>query len=210
MEIYFPLYNGVKSLYIGLKEGCVLEAPRGYQKDGYVLFYGSSITQGGCASRPGNDYVAHLSRWLDTDVVNLGFSGNGRGEPIMAEYMAGLNPSVYVLDYAYNSPAAELKERHFALYETLRAAHADTPILFITNPDIEYDSEGLGRRVVVRETYLRAKRQGDKNIAFIDGEKLFGKCDRDACTVDTCHPNDLGFYRMAKTIYPVLKKMLEK
>jgi lysophospholipase L1-like esterase len=210
VEIYFPLYNGVKSLYIGLQERCQVETGAAYEKDGFVLFYGSSITQGGCASRPGNDYVAHLSRWMNTDVVNLGFSGNGCGERVMAEYMAGLNPSVYVLDYAYNSSPEQLEERHYALYETLRTAHPETPILFITNPDFEYDTVGVGRRNVVRSTWLRAKRQGDKNVAFIDGEKLFGKFDRDSCTVDTCHPNDLGFYRMAQKIYPALKKWLDK
>ena len=208
VEIYFPLYNGVKKLFIGVKKGCVLDAPRAYKRNGYVLFYGSSITQGGCASRPGNDYVGLLSRWLDIDVLNLGFSGNACGEPVMAEYMAGLDPRVYVLDYAYNSTVSQLKERHYALYAKLRAAHPDTPIVFITNPDFDYDSEGAERRAVVRGTWLRAKRQGDKNVAFIDGEKLFEKRDRDACTVDTCHPNDLGFYRMAEKIYPTLQKWL--
>ena len=80
IDIYFPLYNGVKSVFIGIQTGCVLEEPNPYAIQKPVVFYGSSITQGGCASHPGNDYEGHLSRWLGFDYINLGFSGNAKGD----------------------------------------------------------------------------------------------------------------------------------
>lgn len=215
-ELYFPLYNGVYELFIGLKEGCSLEKPREYKHPKPVVFYGSSITQGGCASRPGNDYVSMLSRKLDTDIINLGFSGNAKGEKTMADYLASLDASVFVMDYDYNAPSTEhLQVTHYPMYRKIRDRHPDTPVLFITKPDFGMESNPIiraqagARREVVRSTYNKAMEEGDKNVAFIDGETLFGTDERDACTVDGCHPNDLGFYRMATTVYPVLKKLLD-
>ena len=132
------------------------------------------------------------------------------GEKAMAEHLASLDASAFVLDYDYNAPNAEhLQATHYPLYERIRSTHKDTPILFISKPDFEYDGQSAKRRAVIIETYEKAKANGDKNVAFIDGETLFGTFGRDGCTVDTCHPNDLGFYRMAETVYPVLKALLK-
>lgn len=209
IEIYFPLYNGVNELFIGVKKTAFVE-PYAYPQEGKICFYGSSITQGGCASRPGNDYISLLSRWLNTDVVNFGFSGNARGETVMAEYIAKQKSKVFVLDYDYNSPKQDLCERHYAFYKIVRRENPLTPILFISKPDFEYDAESGERREIIYETYKKAKRNKDRKVAFLDGELLFGKFGRDGCTVDTCHPNDLGFYRMAEKIYPILKRLLKK
>lgn len=218
VEIFMPPYSGVNSFYIGLKEGSIILPATPYKHQKPILFYGSSITQGGCASRPGNDYISHLSRKLDSDVLNLGFSGNGKAEKVMCEYMANLDPSIYVLDYDHNAPNAEyLRETHFPLYQTLRKAHKNTPIVFISKPDfrtccyyVTKLQENTDRRQVIIDSYERAKAQGDNNVYFIDGETLFTDIDYDSCTVDSCHPNDLGFFRMAQVIYPVLKNILEK
>lgn len=211
IEIYFPLYNGVKQLFIGVKEGSSIQTAKPYPYQKPVVFYGSSITQGGCASHTGNDYQGHLSRWLHFDYINLGFSGSAKGEQSMAEYIATLDSSVIVIDYDHNAPNVEsLQETHYPFYATIRKAQPNTPILLLSRPDF-YDTEGCrNRRATVYDTYKRAKKQGDKKIWFIDGETMFGKSDRDACTVDGCHPNDLGFYKMAETIRPVLKKVLKK
>lgn len=209
--LHFPLYNGVKQLFIGTKTGSVVQAPAPYPCAKKVVFYGSSITQGGCASRTGNDYQSHLSRWLGFDFINLGFSGNAKAEPTMCEYLADMHADVYVLDYDHNAPnVAHLQATHTPLYETVRAKNPNAPVLFISRPDWDKDPTCPARRDVVRKTYETAKKNGDKNVWFIDGETLFGADDRDACTVDTCHPNDLGFYRMAQTIRPVLAEMLNK
>lgn len=211
IALFFPLYNGVKKLYIGLQKGCKILPPKEYTYPTPVVFYGSSITQGGCASRPGNDYVSTLSRWLDFEYVNLGFSGNGRAEKEMADYLSELPSKLFVLDYDHNAPNKEyLEQTHYPLYERIRKANPDATILLISKPDVDYDEANLLRRDVVRETFLQGRKQGDKRLYFIDGTTLFGKADRTACTVDKCHPNDLGFFKMAQTILPVLKKLLKK
>ena len=209
LSLYFPLYGEVTELYIGLARDAVIAPPKPYTHEKPVLFYGSSITQGGCASRPGNDYVSRVASYLDTDFINLGFSGCAKGEPAMVSYLASLDPSVYVIDYDHNAPSAEhLKSTHLPLYRALRAAHPNTPIVFMTKPDFENDPNAARRRDVIRETYHVARTEGDRNVVFIDGETLFGTEDRNACTVDRCHPNDLGFYRMTQTLYPVLDRLL--
>ena len=211
IDLYLPLYNGVYELYIGLKDGCRLEKAEPYPNAKPVVFYGSSITQGGCASHAGNDYISVLSRRLNFDFINLGFSGNAKGESVMADYLAELQAKVMVLDYDFNSPTVEtLKETHNPLYEKIRKAQPNTPIVFMTRPNFLYDPTACKpRREVIYQTYLRAKAQGDEKVAFIDGETLLGKDDWDMCTVDNCHPNDLGFYRMAQAVEPVLRNYLD-
>lgn len=211
IELHFPLYGGVIEFFVGLKEGSEILPPRDYTYTKPVVFYGSSITEGGCASHSGNDYVALVSRWLDTEFLNLGFSGHANGAKTVVEYMASLDPSVYVIDYDHNAPNAEYLQRtHYPLYATLREKHPRTPIIFMSKPDCDYDPNADERRGVIYETYCKAVNNGDENVAFIDGRELFGDTDRDLCTVDKIHPNDLGFYRMAQAVYPVLKDFLVK
>ena len=178
-----------------------------------ILFYGSSITQGGCASKPGDDYISRISRLLDTDFINLGFSGSAKAEKIMAEYIASQNPSVFVLDYDHNAPDAEyLKKTHFALYETVRKKHQDTPIVMMTMPTTEtwenrpwYKS----RREEILKSFEKAKSLGDENVYLVDCYGCFGRLENGECgTVDNCHPDSLGFLRMAERVYPVLSNLL--
>ena len=210
VELYFPLYNGVCELFIGVNEdSCVQPMPYTNGRKP-IVFYGSSITQGGCASRPGNDYISHLSRWLNTDIINLGFSGNGKGEKEIRDYIAGLDVSAFVMDYDHNSPTvASLEETHYPLYRTFRDAHPDAPVLFVTKPDFENDPNEPSRRAVIEKNYQRALAEGDTRVGYVDGETLFQTEDRDACTVDRCHPNDLGFYRMAEVILPTMQAILD-
>lgn len=210
--IDFPLYNSVTELYIGLQEGATVKAAPDYAVKTPVVFYGSSITQGGCASRPGNSYQAILSRRLDFDYVNLGFSGSARGEEVMAEYIAGLEMSAFVLDYDYNAPSAEhLENTHARFFDIIRSKQPELPVLIVSKPNFRSDvANNDKRREVIRATYERAVNAGDKNVWFLDGETLFGECGWDSCTVDGCHPNDLGFWRMAETMLPVIENMLKK
>ena len=209
LDLYFPMYNGVKELFIGTQEGSFLTAAPNYEQEKRIVFYGSSITQGGCSSRPGNDYVALLGRWLNCDILNLGFSGNAKGELAMAEYIAGLNPDIFVMDYDHNSETAEtLAATHYPFYEIIRRLCPFTSIIMISRPD-NWWGETKDRRDVIKLSYQKAKSSGDEKVAFIDGSKLFGKFNRDACTVDGTHPNDYGFYCMAKGVLPTLKKILK-
>lgn len=212
VEINLPLYNGIKHLFVGLEQKTEISAPKPYAIDAPVVYYGSSITQGGCASRPGNSYQGFLSRWLNADQYNLGFSGSAKGETIIAEYISQLNMSAFVLDYDHNAPnTAHLLETHARFYQIIRSAQPALPILIMPRPDREYDmADTMRREAVIRQTYDDAIKAGDQNIWYVDGKKLFGRTDRDACTVDCTHPNDLGFYRMAKAIYPVLKQAIKQ
>lgn len=211
IKIYFPLYGGVNEFYIGVDNNCKIEQADSYKNDNLMVYYGSSITQGGCASRPGNEYQGHIERWLNVDYINLGFSGNCLGEIIMADYIISLNPSVVVIDYDYNAPDVEhLEKTHYPFYKRIRDVLSNTPIIFVSKPDYRHNEKlNALRREIVKNTYLKSISEGDKLTEFVDGETLFGLEDYDACTVDGCHPNDLGFYRMAKIIYPYIKKFIK-
>ena len=214
VECFLPLYNGITKMEIGIEDNAeIAEAPE--QKFKPVCFYGSSITQGGCACTPGNNYTAMLARWLDFPQRNLGFSGSGRGEEIVARYISMLDLAAFVMDYDHNAPSIEhLENTHKRFFEIIREAQPELPIIFVSKPDFDPSPKvNADRRAVIYKTYSEAVAAGDKKVWFVDGETMFGPYeklnDRRACTVDGCHPNDLGFYRMADTIYPVLKEALE-
>jgi len=207
--INMPLYDGVQELYIGLARTANLAPAESYLHTVPVVYYGSSITQGGCASRPGNAYQSIISRKYDTDYINLGFSGSARGEDAIVEYMASLKASVFVLDYDHNAPSLEqLQATHLPLYRKYRAKNPDTPIVMVSKPDFKGSPMECARRATIYDTYRTAVLEGDKNVYFIDGETLFEGEFRDSCTVDGCHPNDLGFFRMAMVIGEVVGRLL--
>ncbi len=211
VKLFMPLYGGVKKLYIGVKQGCFVECGEKYTHTTPIVFYGNSITQGGCASRPGCDLVARLSEMLDSDVFNVSASGSCRAEQFTCEYLASLNPSIYVLDYDHNAPDVNhLKNTHYNLYKTVRSAHPDTPIVMLSKTNPQRYVDGTERKAVIKATYEKGVADGDKNVYFVDGETLLPKDDLENCTVDGCHLNDYGFYHMAKNLYPLLKSILEK
>ena len=200
--IRFPLYAGVTQLALGLCEGALLERWNGYKNERPIVFYGSSITQGACASTPGTDYASRVSRRFDTNYLNLGFSGSAKGEEAMMEYIASLDMSCFVYDYDYNTPnAVYLEKTHYAGYRRVRNAHPDTPIIIMSAPNYDkLNSDMHKRRDVIAATYDCAVAEGDKNVYFVDGKKYFSAFNADGCSVDGTHPNDLGFYRMAQAV----------
>ncbi len=205
--INFPTYSGVYQLYIGLDEHAVIEAPQPYQVKTPVVFYGSSITQGACASRPGSSYEAIASRRLCFDYVNLGFSGNAKGEQVMADYLASLPMSVFVCDYDYNAPTVEhLAATHENLYKTVRKQHPDIPVIFMSRPVYELSQDAKARLQVIRTTYENAQKAGDQNVYLLDGPTLMAMAEDDGM-VDCAHPNDFGFGSMAKAVGDVLEQI---
>lgn len=209
IRVNFPPYDGVEDLQIGLEKDATILPPASFALEMPIVFYGSSITQGGCTSRPGNSYVCHLGRRLNAEVINLGFSGSAKGEPLMAQTIAGMQMSAFVLDYDHNAPSPEhLEKTHEPFFQTIRRANPELPIIMISRPSPNHKMTAVRKEIVYR-TYQNAVASGDQKVWFIDGETLFGSTDRDACTVDGTHPNDLGFLRMANTIEPVLRKALE-
>lgn len=209
--IHMPNYGAVKSLKIGVIKGSKLEPLNPYRQDiKPIVYYGSSITQGGAATVPGNAYENIIGVRTNVDFINLGFSGWAKGEPKMAEYIANQDISLFVLDYDHNAGLEQYRETHYPFYKIIRDAKPDLPIIVVTRPDVEQvPSETDVRISIAKETVERAKAEGDKNIYFINGYDLFGPEDVDLCTVDGCHPNDLGFYRMANVIGDKIKEILK-
>lgn len=206
--INFPTYSRVNHLFIGLDEKALVAAPGKYTVETPVVFYGSSITQGGCSSRPGTTYQAIASRRLDFDYVNLGFSGNAKGEQVMADYLASLSMSVFVCDYDHNAPTvAHLAATHENLYKTVRKQHPDIPIIFMSCPLYTLDQDAIDRLQVIQTTYENAQNAGDKNVYLLDGPTLMAMAE-DNGLVDTAHPNDLGFASMAKAVGDLLEKIM--
>jgi hypothetical protein len=208
--IHFPLYSGVTKLEIGLEPEATLEASPEYRPGKPVVYYGSSITQGGCASRPGNAYTNILSRELNCDHVNLGFSGSARAEEEMIRYLTRQEMSVFVMDYDHNAPnPAFLEATHEKLYRAFRAAQPETPIVMATMPKVFPSEDSRRRQAVIRATYEKALAEGDTRVRYVDGTAMMALLDFDGGLVDNCHPNDLGFLCMARAFGPVIKELLE-
>ena len=211
----FPLYNGVKSLEIGIVAGSTIKKPKAFKEDGPIVVYGTSITQGGCAARPGMAYSNILSRKMNMEFTNLGFSGNGKGEPALAKLINQIeNKKMVILDYEANV-YNDIRNSLEPFIDILREKNPTMPILVISK--IRYASE-INNKYQMNSLVDRAKFQkgvvdkrteaGDKNIYFLDGGTLLGE-DAHECTVDGIHPTDLGFMKMAKGIEPVLRGILK-
>ncbi len=207
----FPLYSEVVSLEIVLDEDAAIEAADAYGQQGKpVVFYGSSITQGGCASRPGTSYTSLISRRLNVDYWNLGFSGSAKGEPAMAAYIGGLDMLAFVLDYDYNAPTKEhLQKTHDAFIQKVRETHPLTPIICLSAPSPSHKDHGE-RAAVIANNVSKRKTQGDSHIYYLDmSDYLLSHGVLQEATVDRCHPNDLGFYFMAQAVGDCLREILD-
>lgn len=210
ITINMPLYSSVKELYIGVDENAKLEAPTPYIDRKPIVYYGSSITQGGCASRPGNSYQAHISRRFNCDYINLGFSGNAKAEDAIIEYVKNLDMSIFVYDYDHNAPDPEhLKNTHEKMFKAIRKANPQLPIIIMSSPKWILEGMWQERRDIIEQTYNNAISAGDKNVYFLDGKALMAFCENNG-TVDNCHPNDLGFFSMAKAVGDVIERIWKK
>ncbi len=210
LMLQMPLYAPVSILEVGVSAGSSIGEWSGeYRHKKPIVFYGSSITQGGCASTPGGDYAGRVCRRFDADYINLGFSGSAKGEETMMEYIAGLDMGCFVYDYDYNAPDAEhLQNTHYRGYRTVRDANPDVPIIIMSAPNYDRASgDAPARRDIIAATYECALAEGDKNVYFIDGKEHFSTFVADECTVDGTHPNDLGFFRMAEAVGAMLAKI---
>lgn len=208
ITINFPLYSDVRKLYIGLQEGASLQKAPGYRVETPVVYYGSSITQGACASKPGSCYPSILSRKFDSDYVNLGFAGSAKGEEAMGEYLAGLEMSIFVLDYDHNAPNSTwLKETHSRLFRQIRSKHPELPIIIMPRPRYYHRGEDKVRFDVIERTYLDAKAQGDEHVYFISNRKLM-ELVQDNGSVDNTHPTDSGFLSMSLALGAVFEQIL--
>ena len=205
--LYLPLYNGVTSVQIGVPKGSSISEPdpAATKQRKPIVFYGTSITQGGCASRPGMAFPAIVGRQLDTPVINLGFSGSGKMEPAMAELLAELDPSAYVLDCLWNMSPELVSTRIEPFVKTLRAARPDTPILLAEDCSVRNICP-TEKGSILRTIHQKLTAEGMKNLCFLSNQDMLG--DDTEGTVDGCHPNDLGMMRQAEVFVKALSPLL--
>jgi len=209
--LYLPLYNGMDSLEIGVAEKALFKplAPR----EKPIVFYGTSITHGGCASRPGMAFPAILGRRLDRPTINLGFSGNGRMDPEVVALLAELDAGVYVIDCVANMNADSIAERTVPLVRRLRQSRPTTPIVLVedrtvTNaPFLPERMKGqTASRAALRKAYEQLVAAGVRDLYYVKGEHLLG--DDGEAAVDGSHPSDLGMLRMADALEPLLRPLV--
>jgi hypothetical protein len=213
--LYLPLYNGVSSVRIGVPQGNTLEpAPPRERGARAVVFYGTSITQGGCASRPGMAYPAIIGRALDIEAINLGFSGNGRGEPEIADLLAELDPAVFVIDPLPNMAGDTVYERLGYMLKTLHARRPNTPVILVEHPIFTPAFTVEKGRAASKGWNEPLRRLYDENAPAWKGRLHYVRCDDlygsdGEATVDGIHPTDLGFLRMATVLEPAIRKALK-
>jgi len=213
--LYLPIYKPVRVEGIGIDPEAQLLPSRRFALSKPVVFYGTSITQGGCASRGGMSYPAILGRMLNLDFVNLGFSGQGTGGAAEAAIVASLDAACFVIDYGINNGTVDSLEKVYAPFlDTLRKKHPAVPILAITPIHETREAWPGGEpppwaamRALVRREIGRRIASGDRHIQIVEGTDLLGPSDADGY-VDGTHPNDLGFQRIAERLAPRLRKLL--
>lgn len=214
VAIYLPLYKAISVSEIVLGENSIIEVPSPFALPKPVVYYGSSITQGGCAANAGLSYQSIVSRRLNIDHVNLGFSGNGLGEPAVAQAIAEIDAAAYVLDYWANPSAEVYRDTMPVFVDILRARHPKTPIL-LTGPfyfSRERVDPGLAstqdaKRKIARDFVEARRKAGDGNIRYVDGSEMLSSGQVEGL-VDGVHGNSLGFYFCANGLEPHLRSVL--
>ena len=207
ITIYFPTLQVVSEVYVGVQETATVEEHKiPYDTAAPIVYYGSSITQGASATRPGLTYVNTIGRSLNRDYINLGMFGGCKAEKAFSDYIGGLDMSIFVYDHDHNyNTAAELAERHEAFYKEVREEKPDIPIVFISRPSKTNEWEAM--REVIKKTYHNAIANGDQNVYFIDGQSFFNG--DVAYIADKVHPTDEGQAAMADTIGNVLQGIID-
>ena len=228
--IYLPLYDGVTSLEIGIDSTARIMQPENPSllppaaenpAEGAILVYGTSVTQGGCATRPGMSFTSILERKLHRQTINLGFSGNGRMDGIIADAIAKVPASVYVIDCLANCTYDIIRDSTEYFIRTIAEANPQTPILMLSNYcypyhwlDAQFREDAAKENALWKEFCDRLRKEGYKNIRYID---LYSDCNMKKSaigpdhegTVDGVHMTDLGFLRYAETLLPYLEKALK-
>ncbi|MFM8471121.1 MAG: SGNH/GDSL hydrolase family protein [Limisphaerales bacterium] len=211
---YLPLYHGIESLEIGVPAGALFEglAPRSEKP---IIFYGTSITHGACASRPGMVHTAILGRRFDRPVINVGFSGNGRMDAAVGELLTEIDAAVYVIDCLPNMQPADVTAKCIPLVKQLRAARPNTPIVLVedrrfTNDWITPNKKKFhdDNHAALRAAYDQLKKEGVAKLSYIPGDALYGT-DTEGAT-DASHANDLGFLRQADIFEPIIRAALKQ
>lgn len=203
ITLNFPSFINISEVYIGLQKDSTLEPAPEYVNEKPVVFYGSSITQGACASHPGNIYQNILSRKLNFDYLNLGFASGAKAEDAIIDYLCSLDMCMLVFDYDHNAKDIEfLKATHLPALRKLRAAHPEIPFVVLSRPNRDPSEEKARERAqLIAENCRIIANEGDAPVHFVDGQAIFCSYDSEMMTIDGTHPTDLGFYCIAEALY---------
>ena len=215
-RLYLPLYTGVKKLQLGVEEGSeISKSDPALIPSSRVLIYGSSITQGASASRPGMAFPAILSRELNAEFLNFGFSGSGKMQPEVAGILADLEADVIILDCVANPSPQQIRERTLPFILELRRAQPKVPIVMLeavfretAHWDLQWQEKATAQNRAFREVYQQLIQMGVDNLIYIPGEGLTGS-DHEA-SIDGTHFTDLGHFRIARALMPRLEKLLNE
>ncbi|NOY95051.1 MAG: hydrolase [Chlorobi bacterium] len=209
-KLFLPLYDGVVSLEVGIDSLSQIVKPQ-RRKGKPIIFYGTSITQGGCASRPGMVHTSIISRKLNVECINLGFSGNGKMEKPIAEVIAGIDALFYVIDCVPNMDSAEIHQNAIPLLEIIRSKRPTTPVVFVERMipekailDEVARNNSYGKNKALRIEFEKMLQKGFTNIYYINNQGGLGS-DGEA-TVDGSHYTDLGFMRFADFLISKFKQ----
>ena len=214
--LYLPLYDGLTSLLIGVDSLAMIDQPAiNYPvREKPVVMYGTSILQGACASRAGMAHTNILSRWLNRECINLGFSGQGQLNLEIAEVIANVDAGCFVLDFVPNATVDQMNERFYDFYNIIRQKHPTTPIILLEDPIFTHShfNQPIAKEIsrkneTINRLYVELIEKGDKNVYFVSSKDMIGN-DNEA-TVDGIHFTDLGMMRYAELIYPVIKQCIE-
>ena len=218
--LYLPTYSGVNEMSIFLDENATVKEFNPYSNLKPILFYGNSITQGACATRPDTNFACIICNKTKTDIINYSLSGGARANPEHVEYLKTVDCSVFICDYDANADSSDfLRKTHLPLYKSFRETHPETPIILLTLSSYFRDNfwkngERAKRDEVIFETYKYAIENGDKNIYLIKGKDLIPRDLREMAFNDESHPNDIGHYfianRVLQTLNPILQDLKEK
>lgn len=210
--LHLPLRNQVLGLEIGVATDTAF-TPTAPRTDPPIVFYGTSIMHGSCASRPGMAITAQVGRRLGRPTVNLGFAAAGRMDLPIADLLAELDPAAYVIDCLPNMNATQVAERTEPLVHRLRAARPDTPILLVEDRTLQYawaspaaQEQHTERRQALHDAYRRLHTSGVKNLAYLKGDGLLG--DDGEATTDGSHPSDLGMVRYTDAYVRALRPLI--
>lgn len=214
-RLNFPLYSNIDEFFIGVEKGSSILPPAPLKSSRPIVIYGTSITQGGCASRPGSLFTNILSRKLQMEFLNFGFSGNGSNHLEVAKVLADIkNPGMFILDSEANSISAELiRERVPVFLDIIRQGYGqDVPIVVLSK--VTYGQRYALELPVLKDEFraiVEARQNsGDDNIFFVDGSSFFDTADYSENTIDGAHPTDRGFFQMAQKLEPVLKEIINR
>lgn len=213
----FPLYASVETILIGIEEDANIKPEvKLFPNQGKIVFYGTSITQGGCASRPGMSYTNIISRHLGYECLNYGFSGNGKGHSEIAEILASIDQvKAFVINYEANVNFEELKRTLPGFVDRIRKRYIDVPIILVSKiqfyTEIHSKTEEKAERAIreFQKSFVKSRMKEDKYMFYVDGRGLLGN-NADEKTVDGVHPTDYGFASIAKVLEKQIKKYIKK